>query len=113
MEKKEILGKLKEFYEYTGEIPTVADCDGLLLPKYYLVRRVGGLRPLLSELEIQKPEIRESLIETILYYHIMYDKWPRARDCQTEEYMRSHMMYVEEFGSWKEAINVARSKTPK
>lgn len=108
MEKREILEKLKEFYEYTGEIPSVKDCDGTMLPKYYLIRRVGGLRLLLSELQIQKPEIRESLLCTIRMYYNMNGVWPKTRDCQTVDYMRSHTTYVEEFGSWREALNEAR-----
>lgn len=110
MEEKEILDLLEEFYQYTGSIPTVQDCDGIILPKYHKIKAFGGLRLLLHKLKIKKPSIREELLATLVRYYNDFGTLPKARDCQKTRYMRSHTAYVEEFNSWREALDEANRK---
>ena len=103
-----VKNKIKEFYQRTGRVPTVRDCDGNELPKYYTIRRQGGLRRLLYDLGIFENK-KPLLIESLVRYYDEHGRWPKARDCQDCEYLKSHGTYVEEFGTWNKGIENAKN----
>ena len=100
--------RIREWYSYTGEIPTVKDCDGIVLPTYNEVKQAGGLRHICAQLGIEKESSRPEMLDEIVRYFYDNDKWPRAKDCAHTEYMRSHVTYVNEFYSWNDAIEEAK-----
>ena len=107
-----ISSRIKEFYDATGEIPTVKDCDGEILPYYYKVKAAGGLRHILASLGIFENK-KGKLISSLIRYRDEYGVWPKSRDCQECEYLMSHNRFVETFGSWNESINIAKRKYKK
>ena len=103
----EVRRRFLEFYEFTGCVPCVRDCDGIALPTYIEVKQNGGLRHILAQLNIKR-DIKPELIKEIIRFFNENLEWPKVKDCQSIEYMHSHNTYAEHFDTWSNAIEIAK-----